>query len=242
MIVTVANEKGGVGKTTLVLHLAFAAAEAGRRTLVIDFDTQGNASQVLSHDPLEIARKPGGAETLFSGRPAVSRSVIEGIDLLHGHRGLEAVDTTKITDAAGLRDAILRLGYDVVVVDTPPSFGARHVAPMFWADRVVVPLEPTSASLAGLKGVRDTLNDVRRLRPAVKSFFVLNRVVKQSSSHRKNCDELEKILKSQLLAILTHRVGVTDAIAARVPVWSLSKDSKLKAQWRSLCATILGLS
>lgn len=241
MIVTVANEKGGVGKTTLVLHMAFAAVEAGRRTLVVDFDTQGNASQHLSENPVEIATTPGGAETLLDGTPSIRQSVIEGIDFLHGHRGLEAVDTSQIANASELREKILSLGYDVVIVDTPPSFGARHVAPLFWADRIVVPLEPTLSSLAGLSGVQQTMKAVRQRRPAVKTFYVINRAVRQSSSHRTNCDQLQEILGKQLLDVLTLRVAVTDALAAHKPVWRFPGDAKLKRQWQKLCSTILDL-
>ena len=242
MIVTVGNEKGGVGKTTLVMHLAFAASEAGKRTLVIDFDTQGNASQMLSTDPLRIASTPNGAETLLrKGPPAIRKSSVPGVDLLHGHRGLEAIDAHNMGEASALRERILALPYDVVIVDTPPSFGARHVAPLFWADRIVVPLEPTMSSLAGLDAVQTTMRQVRKVRTGVKTFYVLNRLVKSSGTQRGMGAQLKKILGKELLEPLSLRVAVSDALAIGKPVWAVARDRALRKQWKDLVSTILGL-
>jgi chromosome partitioning protein len=117
-IVTVTNQKGGVGKTTLVCHLALAGVERGLRTLVVDLDTQGNASTMLAGDAA-LARQSGGAATLFAGGEPQPTVIPSGIHLLHGHQRLDEVDQrVELAEAAGIRARLRALPYDLVVVDT----------------------------------------------------------------------------------------------------------------------------
>ena len=150
-IVTVTNQKGGVGKTTLACHLALAGVEKGRRTLLVDLDTQGNASTMLARSA-EIAHRPGGSAALFSEATPAPLATDTGVDLLHGHQRLDEVDQrVALAEATGIRERLQALPYELVVVDTPPALGLRHLGPQVWADVVVTPLEPNSFSLLALE-------------------------------------------------------------------------------------------
>ena len=160
-VVTVTNQKGGVGKTTSGVHLAFGLRDMGKKVLLADMDTQGNASAILSRDP-RINTRPGGAEQLFQNVADLKGvETPSGIDLLHGHAFLEALDKeVAVGDTAQLRDYVRSLPYDYIIFDTPPALGVRQVAPMLWADHLVVPVEPTPLAAAGLAA---TIRVIKRL-------------------------------------------------------------------------------
>lgn len=237
-VLTVANQKGGVGKTTLACHLALAAHEAELRVLLVDLDTQGSASSILTRDPA-IARSPGGAAALFSGNGLAPTPTPLGVDLLHGHQRLDAVDREPQGIGAGRGEKLASLGYDLVVVDTPPALGPRHLAPLLWSDLVLIPLEPNASAVQGLAQTLGVLASVRRLRPGLRSVVAVNLYRRVSSGQNRYLRELERRVEL-LRPYLTQRVAVADALDAGVPVWRFSRaDRELRETWRSFCRGLI---
>ena len=231
-VFTVTNQKGGVGKTALALHLALAGHERGLRVLLIDLDTQGNASLTLARDP-ELAHRPGGAVTLFGEEPLEPLTTPLGVDLLHGHQRLDAVDTRSTVQAVlPIRQRLRALPYDLVVVDTPPAMGLRHVAPMLWSDVCLTPLEPNGYSVAGLSQTLRTLRSARSLNPALRSHTLINRHIRRSREQARYIAEIARLveLSEPYLAL---RVAVADALDAGMAVWKFPRATR--EQWRRLC-------
>lgn len=246
-ILTLVNQKGGVGKTTLACHLALAARDAGQRVLLIDLDTQGSASAILTQDAGIAQRDRGSAELFFPGRSLEPRSTPLGVDLLHGHQHLDRIDQrVKLEEVRHLRPKIEELAYERVVIDTPPAIGPRHLGPLFWTDLAITPLEPTSLAIQGLSQTIATLQFVVQLNERLKCSIAINRRILRSSGHSRNLEALEGILreKRDLLEVLkpylTLRVAVADALDQGVPVWDASAaDRRLRADWLSLCAGLV---
>ncbi len=166
-IVAVANQKGGVGKTTTAINLAASVASRGYKVLLVDFDPQGNASsgvgyprtrvELSVYDALvgEVAMedviRPTEITTLFVA-PATTDLVGAEIELI-GTEGRERFLANALAAVAGR--------YDYIVIDCPPSLGILTLNALVAADSVVVPMQAEYFALEGLSALTSTIEKVR---------------------------------------------------------------------------------
>ena len=161
-IMAIANQKGGVGKTTTTINLAAALAEKGKKVLVIDMDPQGNTSSGLGIDKDElettIYQLMIGDNTFDE---CVQKDVFENLDVLAANVNLENRNYI-------LRDLINEIEnrYDFIIIDCPPSLNALTINSMTTADSVLVPIQCEYYALEGLSQLIYTINLVKdRLNP-----------------------------------------------------------------------------
>jgi cellulose biosynthesis protein BcsQ len=170
------NIKGGVGKTTTAVNLAYLAAREGQRTLLWDLDPQAAATFLFRVRP----RVKGGSRALVTrSRPiaaALKATDFEGLDLLpadfsYRNMDLELDDTGKRTRRLGQLLSSLSGDYDIVFLDCPPSISLVSENVMHASDLLLVPLIPAALSLRTLDQLTRFVADAAGNRPQVKAFF-----------------------------------------------------------------------
>jgi chromosome partitioning protein len=209
-IITVANQKGGVGKTTTTMNLGVALAKAGKKVLLIDGDPQGNLTSYLGvapgqppHEALRtldevyLAKRPLDE----AGRKHFIASTAAGVDLIPCDKALAGVEYYLFSRAdrelvlARFCDAI-RADYDFIFIDTPPSLNLLTLNALCASDRVLIPVQPEFFSLEGIVKIRENIEDVRaRWNPKLQILGVLPT---QVSHRRKLTVEVIEALKGEL--------------------------------------------
>jgi chromosome partitioning protein len=164
----VANQKGGVAKTTTVASLGAAFAEQGLRVLLVDLDAQSCLTFSLGLDPDEVELS---VHDVLIGKATAQDVVVpaeDGVDLLPATIDLSAAESTLLTRAGRefvLREALAGFGegYDVVLLDCSPSLGVLTLNALAAADEVLIPLQCEMLSHRGVGQLLDTVADVQRL-------------------------------------------------------------------------------
>ncbi|MCC9604272.1 ParA family protein [Blastopirellula sp. JC732] len=170
-IICIANQKGGVGKTTTAINLAVALAKSAQKTLLIDLDPQCNATTGLNLTPTD--RHPLVLQQ--SLRDAIKPTAVAGLDLLPGSRSFQDVETLASDDqpqAAVLESHLERgmAGYDFVLIDCPPSVGKLTQTALSASTEVLMPIQCEYFAMEGLTQMIQVIRGVMQQKPDRLAF------------------------------------------------------------------------
>lgn len=246
-VIVVANQKGGVGKTSTVTNLGAALAERGARVVMLDLDPQAALTAGWDLDPYELT------STTYSllMRDGVSladilRPVGEHLWLAPASVDLAAAEyqLTRHRDRTlRLRSRMqaMRSGYDFVLIDTPPSLGLLTVNGLTAADELLIPVECKYLAMRGLRALVETVWLVRdKLNPGLRLLGILPTLHQPTSVHSRQVIEAlrSKFGERVLETVIEDDEAVAIAPAARKPVLSFRPDSRAAIGYRKLAEEI----
>jgi len=250
-VIAVANQKGGVGKTTTAVNFGVLLARAARRrVLIVDSDPQGTLTRQLGIEVRALgvnlvdvlAGRAGGQDAIVSG--------VHGVDVIPGARDLAGVEMSLVGEVARerfLEDALEPLleRYDDVVIDTPPNLGLLTVNALACADRVLAPVScEDEASVHGLLELQLTISRlVDRLGATAPEVYV---VLTRWQPWRRSCRLVEEALagcRSWPAARIRSRSGaLADAAARQVPLAVSAPDNAVTLGYLALAGELAGVS
>ena len=241
-ILAIANQKGGVGKTTTAINLGAALSEMGHEVILIDLDPQGNASTGLGIDPerREISSFDllTGDVTLQAGR---CPTAFPRLSIVPATSDLSSADAqlSQRNDRLRLLSQALRSAPEntIVLIDCPPALGLLTVNAMVAADAVLVPLQ---AEFYALEGLSQLLTTVRQVRSSANSALRINGVVLTMSDNRNNLSQqVEADARATLgdlvyATVIPRNVRVSESPSHAMPVLNYDPQSKGSLAYRQL--------
>ncbi len=245
-IIAIANQKGGVGKTTTAVNLAASLAAAERQTLLIDMDPQANASS-------GVGVRPGSAErTIYDAligaatlAQVIAPTGIPTLQVAPATQDLTAVEYELFDENRGthLREVLrspVTQQYDYVVIDSPPSLGVLTLNVLVAAERVVVPLQPEYYALEGITYLMATIDRVRAsLNPALTvEGIVLTMWDPRNRLAHQVADEVKKHFRV-FDAVIPRNVRLSEAPSHGLPALLYDVSSKGAQGYLSLARELI---
>ena len=250
-IISIANQKGGVGKTTTTINLGAALAEQGQRVLLADFDPQGALSVGVGVNSIELEQT---IYNLLLDRQSrfedvVVKTDMAGVELLPGNIDLSAAEVVLVSEVAreqALKRVLapVRGDYDFILIDCPPSLGLLTVNALTASDGVIIPLECEFFALRGMALLVDTIEKVRdRLNPELDIEGVVATMYDGRTLHGKEVlSRVRDAFAARLFnTTIPRTVRFAEAPVVGQSILAYATNAKGAQAYRSLAKEVLGV-
>ena len=223
-VIAVANQKGGVGKTAIALHIAWFGVLQKKRALIIDLDAQQNTTESLidRHNLPDSLKAFELFQDNIDGKEPIK--IEEYLSLIPADSSLTSVEALPMDKVITLKNHIKRFdpSYDLVIFDTPPNLGRRLIAALGASDYVVTPVTMDKFAISAAVDLQKTIGQVKKnINPNLTNIGIIpNRINQSVRAHKHYLHKLRQSLGDLVSPYqLVQRAHIEQAVNSRHPVW-----------------------
>ena len=249
MIITIANNKGGTGKTTTAVNLGAALAEKEKRVLLVDLDPQGNLSVNLGVDIDNLESTIYDVLLNPESYPldgVIISDLSNDMNLIPANIDLSGA-TVELMDEMS-RETILKRAlspvlklYDFCLIDCPPNLGLLTLNALTAADLVIVPVQTEYLAMRSIKELMNIIDKVKeRTNPELDMRLLCTMFDRRTIHGRDVIEELREVFRHQVFdTVITRTIKFADASVAAEPILTYAKSSSAAEQYRSLAEEVI---
>ena len=249
MILAIANQKGGVGKTTTSINLAAALAQKGHKTLLLDLDPQGNASlSFLDPEQIQLSVYDALVEDNRTLSDAVHKTNVKNLDLIPARINLAKFESKMLGDIDShfrLKDRLKSVTdlYPYVIIDTPPTLGLLTVNALVASTHLLVPIQSSYFALEGTDDLLETVEKIRaRPNPTLDFLGVVITIHdKRTVLGRDIRNHIQEVFGTKVFkTVISRSVRLEESPAYKEPIFSFAPHSTGALEYYKLSEEVIG--